>query len=180
MHMNGASCSNMPFGDDRRCCYCPSRTTKASQTCAAVWVEAALGSVHAIYHCHLSPRCQQQFLGFEIDWAQGMLWVPQSKLASLRNAVQQARERCAGTALKSGLGLLASCAPAMKLTPMLGRCQWLRLGANDVRVRLGNQMLRRWRRLCPTCLVSTASPCGARRQYWRSTLRPPCSERSTS
>ena len=115
--------------DDAAIVHSDRRTAAASQICAAIWVEAALGFVHTVDKCYLWPRCQQQLRGFNADWAQDMLWVPQSKLTMLRNAVRQSRGCRDGTVLKSVLGLLASCAPAMNLTPLQGR--WLRLGAID-------------------------------------------------
>lgn len=52
------------------------RCTAVSQAYAAIWAEAALGFVHTVDKCHLWPRCQQQFLGFEIDWARQMVMLP--------------------------------------------------------------------------------------------------------
>ena len=103
----------------------------ALQTCAAIWIEAALGFVNAADKCHLRPSHWQQFLGFEVDWARGKLWVPQVKIARLQQAVARLQQGNDETVLKSAVGLLASCGHALRSTPLLGR--WMRLGADNER-----------------------------------------------
>lgn len=104
------------------------RGTAAAHTLAAVWLEAALGFVHAVPKCQLWPEHRQQFLGFVCDWALGQLRVPEQKLQRLAVHATQLGRVPHETELRSALGLLASCAPALKLTPLLGR--WWRLTAD--------------------------------------------------
>lgn len=109
----------------------PERVAAARAAGAAVLAEAALGFTHSRVKCCLWPQQELQFLGFVVDWAKGELRVPERKLARLRRMAAQLRARPQDDVLRSALGLLASCMPALKLAPMLGR--WLRLAGDGVR-----------------------------------------------
>lgn len=114
---------------DDACVVHPNRESAAAQTCAAVWVEAALGFEHARPKCHLWPQQRQEFLGFVVDWAAEQLQVPERKLVRLQQFAGQLGETWDEQVLRSALGLLASCIPALRLAPLLGK--WLRSAADE-------------------------------------------------
>jgi hypothetical protein len=97
-----------------------------------LFLQAAVGLVHAWDKCKIHPASQQVFLGFVVDLHHRSFLVPEHKLQrfhALTNKCLLERDAAAG---KSALGLLASFAPALPLTPLLGR--WLRLSAEGDRL----------------------------------------------
>lgn len=105
------------------------RHRAAEQTYWAVLVEAALGFEHARSKCHLWPQHCQEFLGFVVDWAAGELRVPERKLRRLEHYAAMLDRGSDDSVLRTALGLLASCIPALRLAPLLGR--WMRLASEQ-------------------------------------------------
>ena len=91
-------------------------------------LEAALGLLHSWDKCQLWPAELCEFLGLLVDTAAGTLRVPDRKLQRFAALVhtffsaQADADRSA--AWRSALGLLASFAPALRMTRLIGR--WLR------------------------------------------------------
>ena len=108
-----------------------SRHGAARAAGATVLLEAALGFVHSRAKCCLWPQQEQQFLGLLVDWQHAELRVPEKKLVRLRSMCERLQQHHCEKVLRSALGLLASCMPALKLTALLGR--WVRLAGEGDR-----------------------------------------------
>jgi hypothetical protein len=96
-----------------------------------LFLQAAGGLVHALDKCKIHPASQQIFLGFIVDVRNRRFLVPEHKLQRFRDLAGKCLLEHDIAAGRSALGLLASFAPALPLTPLLGR--WLRFSAEGDR-----------------------------------------------
>jgi hypothetical protein len=97
-----------------------------------LFLQAGAGLVHALDKCNIHPASQQVFLGFVVDVHNRRFLVPEHKLQRFHALACKCLLEHDSFAGKSALGLLASFAPALPLTPLLGR--WLRLSAEGDRL----------------------------------------------
>lgn len=96
-----------------------------------LFLQAALGFVHAWDKCCVHPGPQCQFLGFLVNLPQRRFLVPNDKLTRFRTLVDECLTTDNTAAGRSALGLLASFTLALPLAPLLGR--WLRLTIESAR-----------------------------------------------